>query len=232
MNDSMVFYRSFYESIRGLPVDVQSEVYNMIFSYAFYGEIGESSGIATAVFTLVKPQIDANNRRRENGSKGGRPTEAKHKPKRNRSKTEPKPNNNLNITEQEPNANQTITEPKPNVNANVNANVNVNANGELIENADRVSPALDEALNEFARMRNTMKAPLTEHAKKLLLTRLDKLAPDTETKVAMLNQSIENGWKGVYPIHDDMQRVGPRSNRRSEELDQMRQMSADWANGG
>jgi hypothetical protein len=41
---------------------------------------------------------------------------------------------------------------------------------------------------------------MTDYAKKLLLKKLEKLASDEEGKIAILNQSIENGWQGIFPL--------------------------------
>jgi hypothetical protein len=106
MRDSIVFYRSFYEAIKEIPLEEQGVVYNAIYGYALDGIEPELSGIAKAIFLLVKPQIDANNSRYENGKKGGKP-----KANQNETKTEPKPNQD-----------ETETEPNENVNVNVNEN--------------------------------------------------------------------------------------------------------------
>ena len=67
----------------------------------------------------------------------------------------------------------------------------------------RVS-ALDVALNDFAEMRKKMRKPLTDRALALTLTELEKLAPgDDEKKIAILNQSIQRGWQGVFPLKDE-----------------------------
>jgi len=70
--------------------------------------------------------------------------------------------------------------------------------------ADQVAEPseLDLALDSFAQMRKEMKAPLTERAKELLISKLEKLAPTEAEKVAILNQSIINGWKGVFPLEE------------------------------
>lgn len=107
MRDSLIFYRSFYESIKELPLEAQTQVYNAIFEYSLNLEEVELSGIAKAVFTLIKPQLDANIKRYENGKKGGRKKAEKE-------------------TEQEPNPNQKETKTKANYNDNVNDNVNIN----------------------------------------------------------------------------------------------------------
>lgn len=51
----------------------------------------------------------------------------------------------------------------------------------------------------FVEMRKTMKKPLTEHAKKLIVDKLSSLKQD---KNKILNQSIQNSWIGVFPVKD------------------------------
>ena len=120
--ESFIFYRSFYESIKNLEPNIQAEIYNAIMEYALNDVTPtDLSGVANAIFILIKPQIDANNRRRENGKKGGRP-KTETKPKQNQNKTKTKPNNNLNETKV-----------KPNVNVNDNVNDNENESKEKQE---------------------------------------------------------------------------------------------------
>lgn len=72
--NSFLFYRSFYEAIKGLPKDIQLEVYTAIMEYAIYGNLSdEMKPFANSVFTLVRPILDKNLRRYENGRKGGKP---------------------------------------------------------------------------------------------------------------------------------------------------------------
>ena len=102
VRESFIFNRSYYEAIRELPRDVQSEIYTAIMEYSLYGKEAERlKPIARSVFILIKPQLDSNITKYENGKKGGRP--------KNQSETEQEPNNNLNITEQKPNDNQSET---------------------------------------------------------------------------------------------------------------------------
>ncbi|WP_018674867.1 DUF6291 domain-containing protein [Riemerella columbina] len=127
--DSFIFYRSFYEAIRELPRDIQGEVLTAIMEYGLDGATTENlKPVARAIVTLIKPQIDANNKRFDNGKKGGRPPKSKteQKPNDNQTITEQKPNDNQTITEQKPNDNQSVTKPKPNKNVNDNVNVNDN----------------------------------------------------------------------------------------------------------
>ena len=130
--DSFIFYRSFAEAIDDLPDNEQLEVYRAIKEYALNEREIDLTGMAKGFWTLIKPQIIANNRRYKNGMKGGRPPE-RQKPNYNQKGTKRKPNNNLNGTEPKPTdiqgENQMGTKRKPN--ENVNDNVNVNANGNV-----------------------------------------------------------------------------------------------------
>ena len=114
MRDSFIFYRSFFEAAQTLGTRERLKLYDAVFEYALNDTEIELSGPSVGMFKLLKPQLDANNRRFENGRKGGRPkanqTETKTKPKQNQKETDRIPNRN----------------PINNVNVNDNVNVNVN----------------------------------------------------------------------------------------------------------
>lgn len=134
MRDSFVFYKSFYEAIETLPKTKKVYLYNAIVRFALFSEEPKLDGALQGMFNLIKPQLNANLTRYENGKKGGRP--------RNQKETEEKPNNNQKKTESEPNVNV-------NVNDNVNGNVNVNVNG-LGFSTPTLEQLFDFALEEFS----------------------------------------------------------------------------------
>ena len=125
MRDSTIFYRSFYEALKELAPINQGEIYNAIFEYSLNDNLIELKGLSKAVFTLIKPQLDANNKKYQNGLKGGKP----------------KPNDNLTVTKPEPKRNQNVTKSKPNVNDNDNVNDNVNEKENVCVNTP--APARD-----------------------------------------------------------------------------------------
>lgn len=76
--DSFLFYRSFYEAIRRMPSDVQAEIYPAIMEYALFGKQPKNlTEISQGIFLLIKPNIDVNTARFENGKKGGRKSRTK-----------------------------------------------------------------------------------------------------------------------------------------------------------
>ena len=61
---------------------------------------------------------------------------------------------------------------------------------------------LEAAIQEFIVFRKKIKKPMTDHAVKLMLSKLNKLASSTAEQVEILNQSILNGWQGIFPLKD------------------------------
>lgn len=78
---------------------------------------------------------------------------------------------------------------------------------------------LKDALKDFETMRKKIGKPMaTDRAKKMLLTKLTKLAgDDTELKIRILEQSIFNSWQGVFPIKDGAYE-DTRTRRKSESV--------------
>ena len=71
MRDSFVFYRSFEIAVEKLHISQRAKVRKALVDYALDGVQTHLTGGASAVFELAKPQIDANNKRYHQSSKGG-----------------------------------------------------------------------------------------------------------------------------------------------------------------
>lgn len=120
MEDSMLFYRSFWDAVNKIDEDkTKVETYNAIFSYALDGIIPDNlSRVADISFTLIKPQIDANIKRRRDGRNGGRP------PK----ETGGLGNKNQRFNNLDTDIDKSFNSMKPNDNVNDNKNENDNIN--------------------------------------------------------------------------------------------------------
>jgi hypothetical protein len=70
--DTMIFYRSFYEAINSLNDAERLQIYDAIFAFNFEFKKQELSGISKTIFTLILPQLEANNRKFINGKKSKR----------------------------------------------------------------------------------------------------------------------------------------------------------------
>ena len=111
MSESFVFYRSFRDALSFAPDDKYRDCIEALLSYALDGVYEEDNGIVSMFMTLVRPQIDAAQRRRKNGEKGA---------EYGRLGGRPKKENPIGVTEENPIG---VTSETPNVNVNVNANV-------------------------------------------------------------------------------------------------------------
>ena len=111
--DSFIFYRSFFMATKCLKNEEKAQLFDAICSYALDGEINDLDGTAFGMFQLIKPQLDANRKRFENGCvKKQKISKTEAKQKQKISKTEANVNVNVNVNE--------------NVNENVNVNNNLN----------------------------------------------------------------------------------------------------------
>lgn len=83
-------------------------------------------------------------------------------------------------------------------------------------------PALNEAFLGYIDMRKQIKKPMTDRAVNLAIKKLHELADvpfsdelNVELAIEILNQSILNGWQGLFPIEAD-KRTGNASKSISE----------------
>ena len=133
MRTYFIFYRSFYEAINDLPEAQQLELYKAIFELSLNESEPELTGISKSIFTLIRPQIVANNQRFKNGSKA--------KTKRNGSEIEAKKK-------------QTESETEANKNKNKNENKKENEN----KKKNFQPPTLDEVKAWFIEQGSTAEA--------------------------------------------------------------------------
>jgi len=98
--DSFIFYRSFFSATKCLNQVEKAQLFDAICSYALDNEIGELNGTAQGMFELIKPQLDANRKKFENGCvKKQKISKTEAKPKQKISKTEANVNVNVNDNE-------------------------------------------------------------------------------------------------------------------------------------
>ena len=66
---------------------------------------------------------------------------------------------------------------------------------------------LDEKLNEsfkdYIEYRKSIRKPLTGKGIELAIKKLDSLTADNDIKIEIINQSIMNGWTGLFPLKSD-----------------------------
>lgn len=94
-------------------------------------------------------------------------------------------------------------------------------------------PELDEAIHEFIKFRKGIKKPMSDRAVTLMMNKLETLSHDKYEQVQILNQSIMQGWTGVYELKGENKQYShsPRAsnNRVADQLDESYKMMAEWA---
>lgn len=71
----------------------------------------------------------------------------------------------------------------------------------IIDDNFKYNNELYEAYNEFNKMRSkNKKVSNTPYANKKIINELNKMTDDDEEKIAIINQSIINGWGGIFPV--------------------------------
>lgn len=62
---------------------------------------------------------------------------------------------------------------------------------------------LIQTIIEFMKMRNKIKKPMTDKALKLMLSKLKNISKDEKIQIEILENSIVNCWKSIYPLKED-----------------------------
>ncbi|PKM39062.1 MAG: hypothetical protein CVV04_12110 [Firmicutes bacterium HGW-Firmicutes-9] len=172
MREGFIFYESFRSAMKGLPAETQLRLYHALADYALYDIEPDFSddGIALGFFTLMRPQIDANNRRRDAGLRGGRPAraiaeeaceyqqEAIAEKGENQSETNAKPNDNQAVTKDEPKEKEKEKEKekdKIKVKAKENGNGKENANAFCADKSRRFTKPTVAEITEYCRERGS-----------------------------------------------------------------------------
>lgn len=213
-------------------------------------------------FSFIKKRMDKDNikyeekceRNRSNGKKGGRPTNQTVV-----SETEENPNKPNGFSENRTVIEETDnnpTEPRKADNDNEYDSDNEYDNEEYIHTPEKICanahkkkavkshkkpdpvvysdvPELDEAIHEFIKFRKGMKKPMSDRAVTLMMNKLETLSHDKYEQVQILNQSIMQGWTGVYELKGESKQYSysPRAsnNRVADQLDESYKMMAEWA---
>ena len=91
------WYRSYYDALKELPAEEFRAIVLAVCAYALDGEEPELSGVARAIFTLIRPTLEVGRSRAENRSRseqtvlsaeqtGNRPEQTKNKPEQTQNK--------------------------------------------------------------------------------------------------------------------------------------------------
>lgn len=188
---------SLSEAINALNDSDRGKLLSAILDYAEHGATPKFSGELKIVFACVKPTIDNNISAYENRCQRNSQNAKKR----------------WNINEKQENATECERIQKMQTQAN-DAKVNKSKVNEMKVKEGKeknikkenfvIPPEIAEAFSEFEKMRNRIKKPMTDRAKRDALAKLERLAPHNyELQNKILDQSIFNCYVGLFPLKDE-----------------------------
>ena len=84
-------------------------------------------------------------------------------------------------------------------------------------------------LKDFEKMRKSIRKPMTDRAKQLLVTKLKNEFPPEQWK-SVLEQSIVKCWQDIYPLKErEQQRLGVEQHRDKVSSDELENLKAIYA---
>lgn len=195
---------SLSEAINALNDSDRGKLLSAILDYAEHGATPKFSGELKIVFACVKPTIDNNISAYENRCQRNSQNAKKR----------------WNINEKQGNATECERIQKMQTQAN-DAKVNKSKVNEMKVKEGKeknikkenftVPPEIAEAFEGFAEMRQKIKKPLTDRAKKMALNKLQELAPnDYPMQIQILDQSTMQCWQGLFALQEKSQNGGGR----------------------
>lgn len=206
-------YPDFINVVQELDNGARGRLFLAIMQYANGEEPDELTGAERIAFIVLKGQIDrdadayeANAKKQsENGKKGGRPKKPtafsenpKNPPVFSESHSKPKKPEKEKDKEKDKEEDKDKDKDKSARTRDADAFAAFAAgDGDLLA-----------ILKDFEKMRRSIKKPLTDTAKKLLVNKLENNFPPEQWK-PVIEQSIVKCWQDIYPLKEqEQQRLG------------------------
>lgn len=192
------------QKTKNLKPEEKGRLIDALIDYASGNDAEDTlTGNEIYIYPVFQLQIDRDReelekyskKQSENGAKGGRPRKA--------TETQENPKNPPLFSETQENPEKLRLKNKIKEEEKEKEDIFIGfANGDQ---------GLLDTLRDFEKMRKQIKAPLTDQAKKMLCSRLSQLATDNPTRIEILNQSILNSWKGVFPLKGNTVKGNPKA---------------------
>ena len=189
---SFLLYCDLIHTIEKMPKDLAGELFLHILKYVNDKNPESENLIINLTFEPIKQSLKRDlikyenicNRNGINGLKGGRPKNPK----------QPKEPSGL------------ITNPKK------PKQPDSDSDSEIILLNNNITP-LEIALNNFYKFRKELKKPILETSKEALKNKLIKLSNNNnETAIEIINQSMANGWQGIFELKNNQNGTNKDSN--------------------
>lgn len=208
-------YEAFTEDLT--PEGVGKVIIALMESYLFDKEPEELGAVEMIVFRYLKRQVDVSieqhERRVEITRKAGRISAEMRKRKDDETN---EPNMSQHELTDVNRCQHDLTDVDMSQRMSTEVGKNKNKNKDKDKNKNTKESGLDalmdrmdiadsvrEAVRSFIEMRKAIKAPMTDRAIEMLLSKLIKMSQDETMQREILEQSIMRSWKGIFPLEDE-----------------------------
>ena len=194
MAESFVFYASFAEAASELDNEQYGALMRAINEYALLDKTPDLQGVAKMLFTLIKPQLDANKKRRENAQKGGAPggnSNAKKQPSDIPPEEKKQPSVDFPETKKQPNDNDNDND---NVKGNDNVIIPPDCSGGDNDTLSRTNEPPEEA-NRLANLLYSLHKQLD-----IGFSKNDKHIRNWAEDIDKINRLDNRGWADIEAV--------------------------------
>lgn len=108
-----------------------------------------------------------------------------------------------------------ITITKPSMEPSLNRTNHTTQRKRVVDRIEQPEWVPADAWAAFLDHRLAIKSPMSPHAQRLAIRKLDELRQQGHAPVAVIEQSILHGWRGLFPLRVDDQRQMKQRQRRS-----------------
>lgn len=214
--EGFTFFKSFIEAVEDVYDDrsIQDVFIAKIVRYGIYEEYPVfENKIDNALFKLIKPNIDSRIRQYDQ-KKYARDKKEEKRLKRESSEefqnSENKVQNSENKVQNSENDSQSFYSNTNTTSISISSNTSTSNKNSVAKKKpgkdilyQQLPSVLAEALEDFEKMRKQIKAPVSDKAREMILKKLHEYSNgDLNTMIDILNQSIVNCWKDIYPLKE------------------------------
>lgn len=199
--DYFVFYRSFYTALKNLPAEEFMETISAVCEYAFDGTEPDLKGIPFMAFELIRPHIDANNKRYTDGKHGGRPRKTSgfenEKPVVFETETSGYENEKANIKVKD--KVKVKEKDKEKDKAKDKKVIAALPQGDSPIEEMGFSPELESTVKSWVRYKTEKRQAYKETGLRSLLTRIRREANERGDRavINLIQESMSNNWQGI-----------------------------------
>ena len=209
--DNFTFFKSYYEAFKNLPPETVGNIIMAMGSYFFDGEEEEMDGMTKAVFELIRPILNQSrhiSEVRSEASKGhGAPAGNSNASKTNKNKQK-QTNENFDCFENK--QKQTDKDKEKDKEKDKDIYIPPKPPQGLFED-----PELDRVFGEYLTARREQGVPCD--IQRIQRKLFDLAKGDKAKMILILEQSLTQGWKGLFALEEDKKARAPTNKLKNHE---------------